>query len=214
MNKNLQRASLLLLCVATFAACNHGLKQKTIECDVSPVEVFGYDYSPQDLTFHSVLDLDSSAWEMLGESTGNNVYPNVYVSSNDTAAVAQIAADYCRSLANGAECHWQRCVGSDAFELVIIDSKTLLDGSCIIEASAVMNYYGQPEVDITFNDEAAAKWKIITCNHIGKRIAMMLKDHVLSSPMVAGEIDCGKASIVGPSQEEICALCKILESKK
>ena len=211
--KKLTLKTMVLLCVAALAACNHAPKQKTIECNVSPVEVFGCDYGPLDLTFRLVCDINPGELGMLGDSTDINVNPTVYFSSNDTASVAERAAEYCQSLDNGAKYYWHRC-DDDVFELLIIDNTPLLDGSSVEEAAATMTYTDQPQVDITFNSEAAAKWKNITSNNVGKRIAIMLKDRVLSAPMIACEIDGGKASITGPSQDEICALCQILNGKK
>ena len=211
--KNLALKTMALLCVAALAACNHAPKQKTIECNVSPVEVFGCDYGPQDMTFHLVQQMNPGAWGAMAQTTGNEVYPDIYVHSSDTAAIAAMAQEYCQSMDKVVKYCWHQCNDNDVFELLIIDANPLLDGTSVEEASASMTYYDQPQVDITLNAEAATKWKTITSDNIGKRIAIMLKDRVLSAPMIMDEISGGKASVVGPTQDEICALCQILNDK-
>lgn len=216
MKNTILKSTLLLFCLATLSACHHAPKEKAIECHVSPAEVFGCDLTPQDLQFHSVLDADFRGSHLFDEWMNPEVEgPNfVCVASTDTAAVATKAAEFCQNMGGEARACWQKVKGEEAFELLIIASAPLLDGTSISEATATISGWGDPQLNIVFNEVAAKEWKAITADHVGKRIAITVKDQVLSAPTIMGEIDGGKSSVVGPAEEEICALSQIFNRQQ
>ncbi len=58
-------------------------------------------------------------------------------------------------------------------------------------------YSGHYLLDIIMNDEGAEKWRHMTREAIGKRIAMIVDDKVLSAPSVMEEITSGRTQISG-----------------
>lgn len=75
------------------------------------------------------------------------------------------------------------------------NGKPKLDGSYITDARQDFDIKGDAEVSMQMNAEGAQKWKIMTGENVGKQIAIVLDDHVVSSPNVLGEIPGGRSSI-------------------
>ena len=59
------------------------------------------------------------------------------------------------------------------------------------------NITTKPEVSITFNDEGAKLFEDLTAKNIGKPVAIVLDNNVISSPVVQEKISGGKAQITG-----------------
>ena len=65
---------------------------------------------------------------------------------------------------------------------------------------------------ITFSDSATGKWAALTKKNIGKDIAVLYNDRVLSAPRVRDEIKGGKCSISGNyTEQDVLELKQILE---
>ncbi|HMN05807.1 MAG TPA: protein translocase subunit SecDF [Flavobacteriales bacterium] len=75
------------------------------------------------------------------------------------------------------------------------NGKPKLDGSYITDARQDFDMKGDAEVSMQMNAEGAQKWKLMTGENVGKQIAIVLDDHVVSSPNVMGEIPGGRSSI-------------------
>jgi preprotein translocase subunit SecD len=56
---------------------------------------------------------------------------------------------------------------------------------------------GKPSVSIEFNDEGSKKFEVITSRNIGKPLAIVLDNDIVSAPMVNEKIIGGKAQISG-----------------
>jgi SecD/SecF fusion protein len=75
--------------------------------------------------------------------------------------------------------------------------KTALDGDVITDANSDFGQTGQVEVDMGMNAEGARRWKTLTANNVGRRIAILLDGYVYSAPVVNGEIPNGRSNITG-----------------
>lgn len=89
-----------------------------------------------------------------------------------------------------------------------------LAGDVITHASQSLEE-GKPSVTMQMNTEGSRKWKKITSESIGHRIAIVLDDQVYSAPVVQSEIPNGHSSISGNfSIEEAQDLANILKAGK
>lgn len=82
------------------------------------------------------------------------------------------------------------------------NGKPKLDGSYITDAKQDFDMRGDAEVSMQMNAEGAQKWKLMTGENVGKQIAIVLDDHVVSSPNVMGEIPGGRSSITMGGAED------------
>lgn len=85
----------------------------------------------------------------------------------------------------------------------------------ILKVNKVFSSYNdRPEITIEFTREGAKKFYILTKENIGKPIAIVIGNHIVSMPIVNSEIIGGKASVSGDfSEEEIDEMIKILKEK-
>lgn len=76
--------------------------------------------------------------------------------------------------------------------------KTLLTGKDLRESRVTFDpNKSEPQVQLTFTDEGARKFAIITKQNIGSRIAIVLDDQTIQAPTVREEISGGNAVITG-----------------
>ncbi|MCU0354653.1 MAG: protein translocase subunit SecDF, partial [Cytophagales bacterium] len=76
--------------------------------------------------------------------------------------------------------------------------EALLSGEVIAAARSDLDpVTGKPEVNMRMNADGARKWKRITGQNVGKRIAIVLDNAVYSAPVVNGEIPGGNSQISG-----------------
>ncbi|MFN8349908.1 MAG: protein translocase subunit SecDF [Flavobacteriales bacterium] len=75
------------------------------------------------------------------------------------------------------------------------DGKPRIDGSVITDARQDFDLKGDAEVAMQMNQEGAVIWKQMTGENVGKNVAIVLDEHVVSSPTVIGEIPGGRSSI-------------------
>jgi SecD/SecF fusion protein len=74
---------------------------------------------------------------------------------------------------------------------------------------------GAAEVYMTMNSEGAKRWANLTRENIGRSIAIMLDDYVVSAPVVRSEIKGGGSTISGNfTQQEAIDLANTLKSGK
>lgn len=72
-----------------------------------------------------------------------------------------------------------------------------IDGRHIQSANAAKPHTGQPVIRIAMNQQGSHTWKIMTTDNIGKAIAIVIDDHVLTCPVVYGAIASGETEISG-----------------
>ncbi len=93
------------------------------------------------------------------------------------------------------------------------NAKAPLTGEVITDARQDYDEASRPAVSMNMNAEGARKWKRLTANSIGKRVAIVLDNRVFSAPVVQGEIPNGRSSISGNfTIEEAKDLANILEA--
>lgn len=73
----------------------------------------------------------------------------------------------------------------------------VLENSSIKEARLDYTYDGKPMVSFQFNAAAARKWERMTTDNVGKPIAIIINDIVISAPNVIGPISGGSSEISG-----------------
>ncbi len=96
------------------------------------------------------------------------------------------------------------------------DGSAPLTGEVIVDARQDFSQTGsEPEVLMQMNGEGARKWKRLTAQNVGKRIAIVLDNFVYSAPRVQNEIPNGSSSISGSfTIEEAKDLANILKAGK
>ena len=88
-----------------------------------------------------------------------------------------------------------------------------LEGDVVTDARQTLDQTSRPAVSMQMNAEGARKWRKLTSENIGRRIAVVLDDFVYTAPMVQGEIPSGQSEITGNfSMEEAKDLANILKS--
>lgn len=90
---------------------------------------------------------------------------------------------------------------------------TVMTGTDLKDAAAVINQSNQNEVSLEFTDEGGKKFAELTSQNVGKQIAILLDKEVLTSPNVREPIMGGKAVITGSrTLEEAQQLALLLRS--
>jgi SecD/SecF fusion protein len=88
-----------------------------------------------------------------------------------------------------------------------------LEGDVITDARQTLDQSSRPAVSMQMNADGARKWRKLTSESIGKRIAVVLDDYVYTAPTVQGEIPSGQSEITGNfTMEEAKDLANILKS--
>lgn len=88
-----------------------------------------------------------------------------------------------------------------------------LTGEVITDARQDLDQSTRPSISMQMNAEGAKKWRRMTSENIGKRIAIVLDNYVYSAPMVQGEIPNGNSQITGNfTLEEAKDLANILKA--
>ncbi len=79
---------------------------------------------------------------------------------------------------------------------LLVRMDTNLDGGALDEANVTLdNQYGNPQVSLKFNSFGANRFKDVTGNNIGKRMAIVLDKIVKSAPNIQTQIGDGNAVI-------------------
>ncbi|WP_114747641.1 protein translocase subunit SecDF [Pleomorphovibrio marinus] len=88
-----------------------------------------------------------------------------------------------------------------------------LEGDVITDARQTYDQSSRPAVSMQMNADGARRWRKLTADNIGNRIAVVLDDFVYTAPTVQGEIPSGQSEITGNfSMEEAKDLANILKS--
>lgn len=72
-----------------------------------------------------------------------------------------------------------------------------LEGDVVTDARQTLDQTSRPAVSMQMNAEGARKWRKLTSENIGRRIAVVLDDYVYTAPVVNGEIPSGQSEIAG-----------------
>jgi len=208
-------------------ACHPGGKSvpddKPIECSVNPDEVFGVHYGPQDFQIHNILDHSSAEWSVY--ITWLQILPEGIVSQDgrdvlvsDTALFAPFIDSLACKLGDATSDYIFSWLPLEDYEtplykFLAVNTTPLLDGTSVVESSAVISSYTQePVLNFAFDDSTAKRWYLITNDNVGRNIAITLGRRTLSAPMVMAAIEGGRCSVSGLTEEETCAVAAILSA--
>ncbi len=103
-----------------------------------------------------------------------------------------------------------------AIKVTSREGNAALDGAVVQRARQDYDMLGRPEVTLMMDAEGARVWQRLTKESVGRSIAIVLDNHVRSSPTVQGEISGGRSSISGGGMtiEEAQDLANILNVGK
>ena len=92
--------------------------------------------------------------------------------------------------------------GTEILELYAIklrkgSDQAPLEGDVVTDARQTLDQTSQPAVSMQMNADGARKWRNLTAENVGRRIAVVLDDYVYTAPMVNGEIPNGQSEISG-----------------
>lgn len=92
--------------------------------------------------------------------------------------------------------------GSELLELYAIklnkgSDQAPLEGDVVTDARQTLDQTSRPAVSMQMNAEGARKWRKLTSENVGRRIAVVLDDYVYTAPVVNGEIPNGQSEISG-----------------
>jgi SecD/SecF fusion protein len=107
--------------------------------------------------------------------------------------------------------------GSEILELVAIkkgrNTEAPLGGDVITDARQSFDQSSRPAVSMSMNANGAKRWKKLTGDNVGRRIAIVLDNYVLTAPNVQTEISGGSSEITGNfSIEEAKDLANLLKA--
>ncbi len=108
--------------------------------------------------------------------------------------------------------------GTEGLELYAIkiprgSEQAPLEGDVVTDARQVLDQTSRPAVSMQMNADGARKWRKLTADNVGRRIAVVLDDYVYTAPVVNGEIPTGQSEISGNfSLLEAQDLANILKS--
>lgn len=108
--------------------------------------------------------------------------------------------------------------GSELLELYAIKTargsdQAPLEGDVITDARQTLDQTSRPAVSMQMNADGARKWRNLTGQNVGRRIAVVLDDYVYTAPVVNGEIPSGQSEIAGNfTIQEAQDLANILKS--
>ena len=88
-----------------------------------------------------------------------------------------------------------------------------MEGDVIESANVDSDERGQPAVAMRMNGEGTRKWKSITTNNVGQRVAVVLDNYVYSAPSINEPIPSGNSQISGNfTVEEATDLVNVLKA--
>ncbi|AMQ55492.1 protein translocase subunit SecDF [Algoriphagus sanaruensis] len=92
--------------------------------------------------------------------------------------------------------------GTEVLELYAIKTargtnEAPLEGDVVTDARQTLDQTSRPAVSMQMNAEGARKWRKLTSENVGRRIAVVLDDYVYTAPVVNGEIPNGQSEISG-----------------
>ena len=103
---------------------------------------------------------------------------------------------------------------SEIGEEVIVNKKIIMSGENLVDAQPrVDNQTNRPMVSFTLDRYGAQKFGKVTTNNIGKKLAIVLDDKIISAPVIREAITGGSGTISGNfSFQEVTDLALLLRS--
>ena len=103
---------------------------------------------------------------------------------------------------------------SETGEEVIVNKKIIMSGENLVDAQPrVDNQSNNPMVAFTLDRYGAQKFGKVTTNNIGKRLAIVLDNKIISAPVIREAITGGSGTISGNfSFQEVTDLALLLRS--
>ena len=103
---------------------------------------------------------------------------------------------------------------SEIGEEVIVNKKIIMNGENLVDAQPrVDNQTNRPMVSFTLDRYGAQKFGKVTTNNIGKKLAIVLDDKIISAPVIREAITGGSGTISGNfSFQEVTDLALLLRS--
>lgn len=159
--------------------------------------------------------------DVLGFVQGQTAYVFGYATTDDTARVMELLRneEIQQMFPRNTEVLWSAnptefADGTEQYTLFGVSTDVELTGEVIEEASIQFDpVTNAPEVSMGMNSEGARVWGRITGANIGKPVAIVLDDYIVSYPNVISKISGGNSSITGlESVEEAEDLVNILLS--
>ena len=90
-----------------------------------------------------------------------------------------------------------------------------LTGDVVVSALQTLDQYGRPAVSMAMNVEGSKKWKKMTQQNLGRKIAIALDNLIYTAPTVQSEITNGRSEITGQfTVEEAQDLANVLQAGK
>ncbi len=178
------------------------------ELQTAQQQVFGYfDQKAAELAEEDSLNPDAGMNQLLSVliPAQQNPYLFGYAAEEDTARVRELLNDpeVQALMPRNTEVLWSANPltfddGSEAFQLYGVRTQAELTGDVIEEASIAFDpATNAPEVSMSMNAEGARRWSLITGANIGKPVAIVLDDYIVSYPNVISKISGGNSSITG-----------------
>lgn len=94
---------------------------------------------------------------------------------------------------------------------MLVKAKPALTGDMLTSAYPTAGGVGMPEVGIEFSREGAKRFATVTSENVGKRLAILLDDKIVSAPVIKSAIQGGRAVIQGQfTSEEVQRLSRQL----
>ncbi|MBW2029580.1 MAG: protein translocase subunit SecD [Deltaproteobacteria bacterium] len=96
----------------------------------------------------------------------------------------------------------------------LLKKRTLITGEYLTDARVQIDtQYNEPYVSLSFNARGARLFERITGDNIGKKLAIVLDNHVYTAPVIRDRISGGRAQITGiPTMEEAKDLAIVLRA--
>jgi preprotein translocase subunit SecD len=79
----------------------------------------------------------------------------------------------------------------------LLEERTLMTGEYIRDARVAFNQFSEPYVTLQFTDTGGKLFEQITSANVGKRLAIILDNNVISAPVIQEKIPGGRAQITG-----------------
>ncbi len=106
----------------------------------------------------------------------------------------------------------ERTESGSPMEYYLITQRSLVSGENLRDAGPTFDQNNQPAVDFTFDSAGAFKFGAITSANIGRRLAIILDDEVVSAPVIQSAIIGGNGIITGnftvPEATELAILLR------
>lgn len=89
-----------------------------------------------------------------------------------------------------------------------------VDGALVVETAPVLTSadiprawlgttpYGEPAVNLVFEDESAARLELVTAANVGRRLALVFKNRVLMAPVIRAPIAGGEVQVTGSFESD------------